>query len=364
MTLVAIAVAFAVTTATTPLVRSAARRLGLLDRPNARSSHAAVTPRSGGLAVLLGLLSATAVIPGLWVGRATLAWLAGALIVAAMGLLDDRFGLPAGPRLAVQAVAAAPVVAATHGFERLPLPAPLDLALGPLAVPLALVWIVGVVNFYNFMDGIDGLAGLQGLVTAAALALALRAEAPAAATVAGTLAAACAGFLIFNWQPASVFLGDAGSGLVGYTLATLPLLVARERRSEAVALTGVSLLLFLADATFCLARRILRGERWYEAHREHLYQRWVRSGAAHAQVSLRLGTAALLITALALVGWERRDAVWTWAALLLGAAAIAGEWALVRRLERRAGSPPKDGRPYGGGSPPKDGQPYGGGFEG
>ncbi len=330
--------AFVVTLLAVPLARAAAHRLGLLDRPNARSSHVVVTPRAGGVALALGLLAALALTPVEAFGRRELlGWLAGGLIVAGLGLLDDRYGLSPWPRLAGQLLAGGVVVSLTHGLPRLPLPAPLDLGLAPFGHALALLWVVAVVNFYNFMDGIDGLAGAQGLITAAVLGLALGSQHLLLAGLAVSLAAACAAFLVFNWPPASIFLGDAGSGLVGYTLATLPLLIPEERRSEAVALTGASLFFFLADATYCLARRIRRGRRWFEAHREHLYQRWVWTGAGHAVVTSCLAAAALVTSGIALLGWQRRQAAWTWAALLLGTAGTAAEAALVSRRERRLG---------------------------
>jgi UDP-N-acetylmuramyl pentapeptide phosphotransferase/UDP-N-acetylglucosamine-1-phosphate transferase len=142
--------------------------------------------------------------------------------------------------------------------------------------------------------------------------------------------------LVFNWNPASVFLGDTGSGLVGYTLSVLPFLAANEKRSDLVVLMGASLFLFLGDATACLLRRMVRGERWYEAHREHLYQRWVQAGSGHGTVAAWVGLGALAASALGLVGWRTGGAAWSWAALAVGTAAVAAEWAFVRRLERRA----------------------------
>jgi UDP-N-acetylmuramyl pentapeptide phosphotransferase/UDP-N-acetylglucosamine-1-phosphate transferase len=334
--LATMAAAFVVSVAATPLVRRAAHRFGLLDRPNARSSHAVVTPRSGGLAILAGLAAGLAVSEASRpAGTGVCAWLAGVTIVTALGLADDRFGLAPWPRLAGQILAAAVFVAASGGLARLPLPAPLDPALGAAGAVLAVLWIVAVVNFYNFMDGIDGLAALQAVVTAGGLAWAF-AEAPWAAALAAALAASALGFLVFNWAPASVFLGDGGSSLVGYTLATLPLLTAADRRPEAVALAGTSLFLFLADASLCLLRRMACGERWYEAHREHFYQRWVRSGASHAFVASLLGAASAALTALALLGWRSQEPVWSGVALLAGLAMVSAEGCLVRRLEGTA----------------------------
>lgn len=336
--LATIAAAFVVAVAATPLARRAALRFGLLDRPNARSSHALVTPRSGGLAVLAGLAAGLAFSAGSgWASAEAKAWLAGVSIVTVLGLLDDRFGLPPWPRLAGQLLAAALFVGANGGLARLPLPAPLDPGLGAAGAILAVLWIVAVVNFYNFMDGIDGLAAVQAVVTAAGLAWALM-DRPLAPELAAALAAAALGFLLFNWAPATVFLGDGGSGLVGYTLATLPLLAAADRRPEAVTLAGTSLFLFLADASLCLLRRVARGERWHEAHREHFYQRWVRSGASHALVASLLGAASLALTGVAFLAWRLRAPAWSGLALLTGVALVSAEAWHVRQLERSAAS--------------------------
>jgi UDP-N-acetylmuramyl pentapeptide phosphotransferase/UDP-N-acetylglucosamine-1-phosphate transferase len=164
-------VAALVVLAATPLAREAGRRMGLVDVPGMRSSHVRPTPRAGGLAILAGIAAA------LWlswspatVARANLtALLAGGILVAAVGLFDDCFGLSSGAKLASQIVAAALLVSQTGGIERLPLPPPADVPLGPFGVALAVLWVVAVMNFYNFMDGIDGLAAVQGFVTAGTL---------------------------------------------------------------------------------------------------------------------------------------------------------------------------------------------------
>jgi hypothetical protein len=107
----------------------------------------------------------------------------------------------------------------------------------------------------------------------------------------------------------------------------------RESRPELAGLVGASLFLFLADATLCLVRRVVGGERWYEAHREHLYQRWVRAGLSHGTVTAWLGLGALATSAVALRAWKTDDAGWGWAALGTGALIVTAEWLWVRRLE-------------------------------
>jgi Fuc2NAc and GlcNAc transferase len=329
-------IAFLATLAATPLVRGLAVRLGLLDHPNERSLHQTVTPRGGGLAILVGTGVALLAPVTDWTLRRDLLTLAlGAGLLALVGALDDRRGLHPGAKLLAQLAAAWLPTSMVGGLPNLPLPPPLDLPLGPnLGRALALLWVVALVNTFNFMDGIDGLASLQALLTAGGLGLALLALDPSVATVALAIMGACLAFLLFNWSPASIFLGDAGSGMIGYSLAVLPLLAPPRDRSMMVALVGTSLFLFFADVGTCLMRRALRGERIHRAHRTHLYQRWVAAGASHATVTLRLAAGGLVLTSLALLARWREGPAWQWSALLGGVALFSLEWVWVRRLER------------------------------
>jgi UDP-N-acetylmuramyl pentapeptide phosphotransferase/UDP-N-acetylglucosamine-1-phosphate transferase len=320
--------AFALALALTPAFREAARRWGLLDRPNARSSHERVVPRGGGAAILAATFLA------LWFGR--IGWsgrpgaaglLLGGAVLALVGLWDDRHGLSPFARLAAQLAVAAGVVGLVGGIDRLPLPAPLDLPLGPAAGAAAVLWLVGVVNFFNFLDGIDGLAALQTMVTAAGVAVV--GWDPFAVLLAAVLAGATAGFLPYNWSRASIFLGDVGSYFLGYTLAALPLAAPTESRPLAVLFVAISLWLFLADAAWTLVRRASRGARWYDAHREHLYQQLARRWG-HARVAVTIGLGSAVLTAAAASAWWRADVWSTWAVLGLAILAFATEWAMVR----------------------------------
>jgi Fuc2NAc and GlcNAc transferase len=322
-------VAFVASLALTPLVRAAAVRWNLLDRPNARSSHEGVVPRGGGVAVVVAVILALWLGPGAFRagGSAGHALLLGALALAVIGFWDDRRGLPAIVRLAAQVAVASVVVAVLGGFERVPLPSPVDLPLGSIGGgALAALWIVTVVNFFNFLDGIDGLATLQAVITAAAVAFAT--WDPLAAAAAAAVAGAAAGFLPYNWSRASIFLGDVGSYFLGFTLAALPLLAPPAARPRAVLLVALSLWLFLADAAWTLARRVRRGAPVHEAHREHLYQqlamRW-----GHPRVAAAIGLGSAALTAGAWWAWVRGDAASAWVALAAAALAFAAEWAVV-----------------------------------
>jgi UDP-N-acetylmuramyl pentapeptide phosphotransferase/UDP-N-acetylglucosamine-1-phosphate transferase len=316
----------------TPVVRAAARRWGVVDRPNPRSSHSGVVPRAGGVALLTAVGLSLALAPETWWrSPAAVAFVAGALVLAIVGVCDDRWGLPPLLRLAIQVAVAGALVASAGGLEHLFLPPPFDLPLGPLGPPVSVLWIVAVVNFYNFMDGIDGLAGLQAVVTGTAIAVA--AFEPFSSFLGAAVAGAAAGFLVFNWAPASIFLGDAGSSVLGYTLAALPFLAAPVSRPGMALLVALSLWFFLADATWTLLRRAARGARVHEAHREHLYQRLVISGVRHSEVSAGLGLAALGVTAVSLAAVRSGQTLVSWAAVLLAVVLFGLEVRLVRSRE-------------------------------
>ncbi len=332
--LAAAAVAWAVTAAITPITIRALRAFRLLDVPNERSSHRATTPRGGGVALLLGatagfLFQRPALDPAL------VATLAGAALIAAVGLLDDRFRLPMWLRFAAHVLAACGLIACGASLRVAPLPAPCNVALGLFAAPVTLFWIVVVTNGFNFMDGIDGLAALQGVVTCALIALlALPADGSIAAAA---LAGAGAAFLIYNWAPARVFLGDVGSGALGFLVGALPLVGPPARRPEAVLCVALSLGLFLGDASYSRLRRIVRRQSWFAPHREHLYQRFVDSGASHARVTTALGLGAALVGGQAFLAHERSAPAYVWWLLLcLVGLLLAFELALLRRREQAA----------------------------
>lgn len=341
-TFLAFVLSLAAALAATPLFLGAARRLGLMDHPNERSAHTRVTPRGGGLVVLAASALALALV-GSWAeaSRAAAAVLCGSVLMACVGLVDDRIGLAVLPKMLFQiAIAVAVVRAAGAPLERLPLPPPFDLALAGWGGVVAVAWLVGVVNFYNFLDGIDGLAAAQGLVTA--LGIALAGWDALASTAAAALAGGCLGFLFFNWSPARVFLGDAGSGLLGFAFAALPLTAAAAERPRAVLFVGLSLWLFLTDAAWTIARRLAGGRNVLAAHREHVYQRLVGSGLGHADVALGIVLGSAALTGAGLIAWRAAAPV-QWAALAAAAALFALELAVLRR-RTGAGAAPEEAR--------------------
>jgi len=280
----------------------------ILDCPNERSSHQVPTPRGGGIAVIGSTLLAWAVFARTEsVPSGVFGIVLGAVLLAAVSWFDDLRGLSPIVRLLAQAAAVAVGI--------LVLPGPRDLFSLPA---IGLVWIWWI-NLFNFMDGIDGLAGTEAAAIGAGLLLFAGVGAgadPALRTLAAAVTGAAVGFLVWNWSPARIFLGDIGSVPLGYVLGFLLLdLATRGRWTIAVILP----LYFLADATITLARRLLRGEQVWQAHREHFYQHAVRRGLGHAAVVKRVIAADLVLIG---CGWAAENG-WSATALAASAATVA-----------------------------------------
>ncbi len=290
------------------------RHRNVLDRPNERSSHVAPTLRGGGIApVGIVLLAWTALGLAGWVSPVIIGVLVGTLLLAVVCWLDDLRDLSPATRLAAQAAAVAAGLCAVPDN-------PVLHSFGPAAffAAIGLLWMWWI-NLFNFMDGIDGLAGSEtaaigaGLLVVGGLGSGVD---PASALLAAAVLGAALGFLIWNWAPARVFLGDVGSAPLGYLTGFL-LIDAAARGCWITAL--ILPLYFLADATITLARRLLRGERVWQAHRQHYYQRAVRSGLGHAAVVKRVIAADVVLIG---CGWAAQNG-WGWVALALAAAVVA-----------------------------------------
>ena len=260
---------------------------GVMDLPNSRSSHAAPVPRGGGLGIVLVFLSAVAWLLHRQVVPAALFWAlsGGGIAIGIVGFLDDRFRLTPWPRLIVHSLAAAWALLCFHAMQ----PSLFDNYgvfwswAGRGAALMGLVWLT---NLFNFMDGIDGLAGMEAACVSGLGALLLsRNVLPGYAQVCWMLAAASLGFLIWNWPPAKIFLGDAGSGFLGFSLGVLALF--SSQAGPAFLWPWLILLaVFIVDSTVTLLRRVFSRARWYEAHRSHAYQHAARMWGSHAKVTL------------------------------------------------------------------------------
>lgn len=261
-------------------------RWALLDMPNERSLHATVTPRSGGLGIVAGLLIGYAVtgaglFPGQW-------WACAALfLVAGVSLADDIYRLPPFTRFLVQTLAAVLLVfPAGYALGTFGLPGFVWHAPAWVLEGFSLLFIIWMVNLYNFMDGMDGFAGGMACIGFATLALlGALAGSPVYMLAALTVCLAAAGFLPFNFPPARLFMGDLGSGSLGL-LAAVFLLWADRVGLFPLWLGALVFSPFIVDATWTVIRRTLRGRRPWQAHREHFYQRLVGLGWGHKRTVL------------------------------------------------------------------------------
>lgn len=304
------------TTAMVWLVRGQLLRHDILDRPNARSSHDTPTPRGGGIGVMSILLPVWIVIafavssePGI-----TARWVIplAAIALASVSWIDDLRTLGALPRLGVQIVTAIAGVLMLPGqvFQGL-LPFWLD-------ATIAVIGWIWFVNLFNFMDGIDGISGVETLGIGGGIALIsfLLLDSQSALPWHGlAIASAAAGFLVWNWHPARIFLGDIGSIPLGYLLGWLLLSLAVSGHLQAAIILP---LYYLVDGTLTLLRRLQRGDKVWQAHREHYYQKAVQNGRSHAQVSRAVALTNLILIGLAVLTAQAvSGSVWPWMGVLV-----------------------------------------------
>ncbi len=298
--------------------------LHILDHPNARSLHQRPIPRTGGLAMIAGTLAGltlitleTSTLPS----RTLISLLTGLASLAVVSFVDDRTDITARSRILVHLWAAVSLLIAGFAPDRLDLPGFACVLPTGIAISLTILFTVWMINLYNFMDGMDGFAGGMAVIGFAALAWLGRADAGFAA-VCLTVAAASAGFLIHNFPPAKIFLGDTGSTTLGFLAAACSLWGSKAGLFP----LWMALLIFSpfsVDATLTLLRRLWRGEKVWEAHRSHYYQRLVLLGWGHrrtvlAEYALMLACAGSTLLAVQLPP--------------VGQAALAGSWIVIYAL--------------------------------
>lgn len=335
----AIIVSFLVATTMTGMMRSYAIRKNILDIPVDRSSHTIPTPRGGGVAIVLAfciLLVAAYLAEAVPLDTA-LALLLPGLLTAIVGFLDDHGHIRAGVRLFFHFLSAASALYFLSGFPGIVIGG-YGIQLGWAGILFGLFFLVWMLNLYNFMDGINGIAGCQaitfGLQSLIVIALSTTATLPLDTMLClGLLAGSSAGFLLWNYPKAKIFMGDAGSGFLGMTIGILVLIVTRENNNlffAEIILLGV----FIVDATLTLIRRILRGKKPYEAHASHTYQILSRRFGSHTPVT----AASVLISIFWLMPFSLAAAT----AKIDGLFALAIAWAPLVVVAWRCGAGVKD----------------------
>jgi UDP-N-acetylmuramyl pentapeptide phosphotransferase/UDP-N-acetylglucosamine-1-phosphate transferase len=327
----AVLIAFGVSTALSFFIASH-RSLHWLDHPNERSLHQTPVPRLGGVAICAGLIGAAFFSRTMLIGVVGIYHVVAVSVLLAVALLDDQKGLHPLWRFLAQAIAASLLVWGDHVYfytEWMPY-------IWPWIGVLLLMWSI---NLFNFMDGMDGFAGSMGVVGFAALAvLGAISGQYGFAGMCAIVSAACAGFLCFNFPPARLFMGDSGSTALGLAMGVFSvqgwMLHIYPWWVPAIIFSP-----FWVDATWTLVKRLLRGEKVWQAHRQHFYQRWVLAGYSHRRVA-GLNSLLMLVCAISVIVWHAASQAYSEVGLpivwIAGYSIIlAGSEYQLRRLERR-----------------------------
>jgi UDP-N-acetylmuramyl pentapeptide phosphotransferase/UDP-N-acetylglucosamine-1-phosphate transferase len=273
----------------------------IIDVPNERSSHSVPTPRGGGLIIAIVSLLALCGYAFVYGDGSYWAYLAGALIVASISWVDDVRELSPFVRIICHSLAAGLAVWAYGGFDWVWIPFYGIVDVGAAGQLFAFLWLVWLINAYNFMDGIDGIAAMQSITAGIGWLLAgFIFGIDGIAFYGGVLAVSSLGFIILNWQPAKIFMGDVGSAFLGYSFALLPLMASKKISDPTAASimpwVGVFLVwFFVFDSFYTLLKRLFRGAKIWQPHREHIYQQLVIDGLQHRHVSIIYAAFSLLL---------------------------------------------------------------------
>ncbi len=344
----------AVTTALlTPLVRRLALRIGAVSNPGGRNVNERSVPRLGGIAIAIGFLvplvaltlAESVVAETLrseW--RKVAGLLAGALLLVAVGVLDDTRRLRAAHKLIAQVAAASLAYAAGYHIHSVSLPLLGSLSMGVFALPVTVLWIVGVVNALNLIDGLDGLAGgIAFFAGVTNFVVASVTKDVFQAAVMATMLGAVLGFLVFNFNPARIFMGDSGSYFLGFVLGTTSLAGATQKTSTAVAILVPVLALGVPifDTLFTMLRRFLERRPIFSPDRGHIHHRLLDMGITHRRAVLLLYGVSLVLTTAAIgvsLGrtWQVGVAILVASVVLVGLVRFLGyfEYLLLMRKQR------------------------------
>ena len=339
----------------TPLVRRMALHMRAFAVPSARTVHIAPIPRLGGLAIVLGFFAPLVVmfvIPESAVARVVqqewrkgLGLLVGGLGMAALGFRDDTKGVRALYKLAAHICVAVIAFAAGFRIDAIAIPLLGELSMGVFALPITVLWIVGVINAINLIDGLDGLAA--GLVFCAGITNFVVAYVTGSIFVGAIMAAmlgAVLGFLVYNFNPARIFMGDSGSYFLGFVLATMALAGTAQKTSTAISLLVpvIALGLPIFDTLFAIVRRVLERRPVFSPDRGHIHHRLLDMGITHRRAVLILYGISVVFTVAAIAvslgrSWEVGVAILGASVVMLGFVRFVGYFEYVHlRTRQRA----------------------------
>lgn len=302
----AFACAFAITLVTTPFAKWLSIKWGAIDYPKDRGVHKKPMPRMGGVAIVLGFILTVLMVyhfdksmnPKQFLG-----FLAGALLIAVLGMVDDRKNLPAKLKFCVQILAALIVI--LSGTQIQVVLWPVTTTLQKCSIPITLFWIVGVTNAVNLIDGLDGLAaGVTSIAALSLMVLCIMTGSTTAVVLTAALAGACLGFLPRNFNPAEIFMGDTGSTFLGFVLAVTSILgVFKGYALLALIVSVLCMGLPVFDTIFAMLRRMAKHQPIMQADRGHLHHKLIDKGFTQREavlilygISLFLGLLAIFIS--------------------------------------------------------------------
>ncbi len=347
--LAAFLLALVVSALLTPIVRLLALQVGAIDTPDERHIHQRAVPRLGGAAVTVAFFVPLLVLFGLETGVALTFYSEplrivglgiGGLTICILGAADDIRGVRAYQKLFVQAAAATLVYFCGFRIPGVTIPFVGTLEMGVFALPVTVLWIVGIVNAMNLIDGLDGLAaGIGFFACAVNLVVGALAGSPLVVLLSAALGGAILGFLFYNFNPATIFLGDSGSMFLGFVLATTSLMASTVKSSTAVAILVpvIALGVPIMDTLLAMARRVVERRPIFAPDRSHIHHRLLEMGVNHRRAVLILYGVSVLFAASAIVlaigrNWE------IGAALLVMSAVALGLFRSIRGFEQLSAS--------------------------
>ncbi|VBB08923.1 Hypothetical protein LUCI_4206 [Lucifera butyrica] len=301
--LVAFTIALAVAYFITPKVKYLAIKAGAMDAPDARKVHTKPIPRMGGLAIYAGFV--LAVLASMHVSREILGLLLGGTTILIVGIIDDMRQLPPKVKLLGQILAACVLILFNVRIDWLTNPFGDMLYLDYFAIPLTILWVVGLTNTVNLIDGLDGLAaGVSTIASITILMVALQQDFWSVAILTAALAGSALGFLQHNFNPAKIFMGDTGSMFLGYMLAAISVIgTVKSAATIALVVPIVALGLPIMDTAFAIIRRYMNGRPIFKPDKGHLHHRLLEMGLSQKQAVLLmyvisgcLGLSAIVLT--------------------------------------------------------------------